>query len=182
MWKTNQKGHVRPTKSPCSVLHRHMHRAVWNLVKSDTSSDAIEREGCLSKLIEASTSFQRAPNVLAVDIIIKLTVSTTIQKKTSLRSHSYITTREHRTMLTISFPTLAASLLLRTATTAPTAQQPYQHVIALSIDGMHGSDVEKYLAVRPNSTMASLLATGYEYTNAYTSAVRPHLSAINSYD
>jgi len=39
-----------------------------------------------------------------------------------------------------------------------------------SVDGMHASDVEKYLAVRPTSNISILLATGYEYTNAYTSA------------
>lgn len=62
------------------------------------------------------------------------------------------------------------SLLIVTAAAAP-VQAPYKHVITLSIDGMHGSDVEKYLAVRPNSAIAKLLATGYEYQNAYTSAV-----------
>jgi hypothetical protein len=38
---------------------------------------------------------------------------------------------------------------------------------------MHSSDVEKYVALRPESTIAKLLGTGYEYTNAYTSAVSP---------
>jgi predicted AlkP superfamily pyrophosphatase or phosphodiesterase len=45
----------------------------------------------------------------------------------------------------------------------------YKYVAAFSIDGFHSSDVEKYVAVRPKSTIASLLATGYEYTDAYTS-------------
>ena len=47
---------------------------------------------------------------------------------------------------------------------------PYKHVAAFSVDGMHSSDVEKYLAVRPNSNISMLLKTGYEYTNAFTSA------------
>jgi len=45
----------------------------------------------------------------------------------------------------------------------------HKYVAAFSIDGFHGSDVTKYVAKRPNSTIAKLLATGYEYTNAYTS-------------
>ncbi|KAI9768288.1 MAG: hypothetical protein M1839_004152 [Geoglossum umbratile] len=43
----------------------------------------------------------------------------------------------------------------------------YKYVALFSIDGLHGSDVEKYVAMRPGSTIASLLKTGYEYTNAY---------------
>lgn len=73
-------------------------------------------------------------------------------------------------MLSAPLLGLTGSLLILGVTEA-SLQQPYKHVIALSIDGMHSSDVAKYLAVRPNSTIASLLATGYEYQNAYTSAV-----------
>ncbi|KAL8641976.1 MAG: hypothetical protein Q9228_001293 [Teloschistes exilis] len=46
----------------------------------------------------------------------------------------------------------------------------YNYVAVFSVDGMHGSDVEKYIALRPQSTIAQLLETGYEYTNAFTSA------------
>ncbi|KAH8650641.1 type I phosphodiesterase/nucleotide pyrophosphatase [Tricladium varicosporioides] len=46
----------------------------------------------------------------------------------------------------------------------------YKHVAAFSIDGLHGSDVEKYVALRPASTIATLLKTAYEYTDCLTSA------------
>ena len=46
---------------------------------------------------------------------------------------------------------------------------PYKYVAVFSIDGFHGSDVGKYVTKRPESNIAKLLATGYEYTNAYTS-------------
>lgn len=46
----------------------------------------------------------------------------------------------------------------------------YKHVAAFSVDGFHSSDVEKYVAARPNSTIAKLLHTGFEFTNAFTSA------------
>ncbi|KAK5016848.1 hypothetical protein LTR39_001867 [Cryomyces antarcticus] len=49
-------------------------------------------------------------------------------------------------------------------------QNPYKHVAVFSVDGMHSSDVEKYLAVRPNSNISQLLQHGYEYTDAYTAA------------
>jgi predicted AlkP superfamily pyrophosphatase or phosphodiesterase len=46
----------------------------------------------------------------------------------------------------------------------------YKHVAVFSIDGFHASDVAKYIALRPKSTIATLLETGYEYTEAFTSA------------
>jgi predicted AlkP superfamily pyrophosphatase or phosphodiesterase len=49
-------------------------------------------------------------------------------------------------------------------------KSPFKYVAAFSVDGLHSSDVGKYLAVRPNSNIAQLLEHGYEYTNSYTSA------------
>lgn len=46
----------------------------------------------------------------------------------------------------------------------------YKYVAVFSVDGFHSSDVTKYVALRPKSSIAGLLATGYEYTDAYTSA------------
>ena len=47
----------------------------------------------------------------------------------------------------------------------------YKYVLAFSVDGLHSSDVGKYVAARPKSTIANLLETGYEYSDAFTSAV-----------
>src|SRR5579871_2178100 len=46
----------------------------------------------------------------------------------------------------------------------------YKYVGIFSIDGFHSSDVGKYVALRPQSTIATLLDTAYEYTDAFTSA------------
>jgi hypothetical protein len=54
----------------------------------------------------------------------------------------------------------------------------YKYVFQVSVDGMHSSDVEKYLGIRPKSAMASLLATGYEYSDAYTSGVSATLCPV----
>lgn len=45
-----------------------------------------------------------------------------------------------------------------------------KHVAVISVDGMHSSDIAKYLAIRPDAFIGTMLQTGYEYTNAYTSA------------
>ena len=69
---------------------------------------------------------------------------------------------------------LAILICLSLATALPNARRwdhgPYKYVAVFSIDGMHSSDVEKYLAARPKSNISSLLQNGYEYTNAFTSA------------
>lgn len=41
----------------------------------------------------------------------------------------------------------------------------YKHVAMFSVDGLHPSDVEKYVALRPQSTIAKLLKTAYDYTS-----------------
>ena len=69
---------------------------------------------------------------------------------------------------------LVQSLLIIASTLSGAAlandnDKVYKYVVHFSIDGFHSSDVEKYVAVRPQSTIAGLLSTGYEYTDAYTS-------------
>ena len=54
---------------------------------------------------------------------------------------------------------------------APVPAAPYEYVLAFSVDGMHSIDVDNYVTARPKSNVAKLLSTGYEYTNAFTSAV-----------
>jgi hypothetical protein len=43
-----------------------------------------------------------------------------------------------------------------------------QHVLLLSIDGMHQVDFANWVAGHPSSTLASLAASGVEYTDAHT--------------
>jgi hypothetical protein len=62
-------------------------------------------------------------------------------------------------------------LAVALATTPIAHKSYYKHVALFSIDGLHSSDVTKYVTTRPQCTIAKLLATGYEYSNAYTSAL-----------
>ncbi|RDW59641.1 hypothetical protein BP6252_12728 [Coleophoma cylindrospora] len=52
---------------------------------------------------------------------------------------------------------------------ARSSQKVYKYVATFSVDGLHSSDVGKYTARRPNSTIAQLLETAYRYTDAFTS-------------
>lgn len=59
---------------------------------------------------------------------------------------------------------------LSLASAAPLKTGSYKHVAVFSVDGFHASDVDKYVALRPNSNISALLKSGYQYSGAYTSA------------
>src|SRR5689334_20608537 len=47
-------------------------------------------------------------------------------------------------------------------------QNRAEHVLLLSIDGFHDFDLTNYVASHPNSALASLVARGRIYTQAYS--------------
>ena len=58
------------------------------------------------------------------------------------------------------------ALALGTACTARAGD--IDHVLLISVDGLHALDVERYIATHPNSAMAKLADRGITYTNART--------------
>ncbi|HEY2793055.1 MAG TPA: alkaline phosphatase family protein, partial [Micromonosporaceae bacterium] len=66
---------------------------------------------------------------------------------------------------------LAAGAASASAAAGPDrgGHQPARHVLLISIDGMHQSDLDWYVANHPNSTLAQLTHSGSEYTDAATS-------------
>jgi hypothetical protein len=70
----------------------------------------------------------------------------------------------------------AIAVLGLTAAVVPTAsatsghphQVPAKHVLLLSVDGLHQSDLAWYVAQHPNSALARLVGNGTEYTHAKT--------------
>ena len=65
---------------------------------------------------------------------------------------------------------LAAATPLAVSSSSATASvhDQIQHVLLISVDGMHQSDLEWYVANHPNSELARLATGGAEYTNAQT--------------
>lgn len=45
------------------------------------------------------------------------------------------------------------------------------HVLLLSVDGMHQSDLAWYVGKHPNSALATLVGSGVEFTNAKAPAL-----------
>ncbi len=64
-----------------------------------------------------------------------------------------------------ALPLLSASAQPARPTSAHTAK----HVLLISVDGMHQSDLDWYVAHHPSSTLAKLTHQGVEFTNAATS-------------
>ena len=56
------------------------------------------------------------------------------------------------------------------AATGPAAHRPQQHVLLLSVDGLHQSDLAWYAAAHPTSALASVLRGGVDYAQASTPA------------
>ncbi|RCS31656.1 alkaline phosphatase family protein [Rhodanobacter denitrificans] len=60
---------------------------------------------------------------------------------------------------------LAAMLALPVHATMPASR--IRHVLLVSVDGMHASDLDHYIRQHPRSTLAALAAAGVEYRNAH---------------
>jgi hypothetical protein len=52
----------------------------------------------------------------------------------------------------------------------PLTNQPVQHVLLISVDGLHALDLANFVSSHHDSTLASLSRSGVTYTNASTSA------------
>jgi hypothetical protein len=67
-------------------------------------------------------------------------------------------------MLASSFLSSAAAL----ADGRPAVQPRYEHVLLISVDGMHAIDLKNWIASHPNGNFAILAAHGVQYPGAYT--------------
>jgi hypothetical protein len=69
----------------------------------------------------------------------------------------------------VSIGLLGAGAALATATASAAGHTPHaKHVLLLSVDGMHQSDLARYVSQHPRSALATLVAQGTEYTRAQT--------------
>lgn len=70
----------------------------------------------------------------------------------------------------LSRTTLASSIVLALATTAAHAEheQKSKHVILISVDGLHQTDLASYVLTHPQSTLARFVYEGASYTHART--------------
>ena len=73
--------------------------------------------------------------------------------------------------MTIRNALLATAAMLAAGSSGTAHAAPmYSHVLLISVDGMHGIDLQNYVSSHPASTFAALSANGITYQNAYTTA------------
>src|SRR6478609_9571536 len=69
----------------------------------------------------------------------------------------------------VSIGLLGAGAVLSTATASAAGHTTHaKHVLLLSVDGLHQSDLARYVSQHPHSALAALVAQGTEYTRAQT--------------
>ncbi|DBA95276.1 TPA: hypothetical protein ACH3X3_013170 [Trebouxia sp. C0006] len=64
-------------------------------------------------------------------------------------------------------PTISMAASSASAVGIPSATPKLNNTILISVDGLHSSDLTAYIALAPNSTMATLAKQGVLYPNAY---------------
>jgi hypothetical protein len=75
-----------------------------------------------------------------------------------------------RQILRLCIPVLVILAALSAPSTGHEALQPVQHVLLISVDGLHALDVARFVEKFPHSALAELSAHGVTYTNARTPA------------
>jgi hypothetical protein len=73
-----------------------------------------------------------------------------------------------RRLLTIAFAAVAATTIVGVSVSNARPSPRIEHVLLLSVDGLHQSDLEWYVASHPSSELAKLVHGGAEFTNART--------------
>ena len=68
------------------------------------------------------------------------------------------------------FSALAATIVLFAGAAQAASESNIQHVLLISVDGLHALDVANYVQGHPNSALAQLSRTGITYSNARTPA------------
>src|SRR5215468_8916894 len=64
--------------------------------------------------------------------------------------------------------TIATPLASSSASAVAAGHAQIKHVVLISVDGMHQSDLDWYVAHHPNSELARLASGGAEFTNNHT--------------
>jgi Type I phosphodiesterase / nucleotide pyrophosphatase len=65
---------------------------------------------------------------------------------------------------------VVAAVPMQPAAAEPAVSSDYEHVLLISVDGMHAVDLSNWIKTHPNGTLAKLAGTGVVYPNALTTA------------
>ncbi|HEY2565475.1 MAG TPA: hypothetical protein VGI44_17330, partial [Acidimicrobiales bacterium] len=65
----------------------------------------------------------------------------------------------------LALASIATPLAVSSSSAAANGNDQIKHALLISVDGMHQSDLDWYVAHHPNSELARLATGGAEYTN-----------------
>jgi hypothetical protein len=74
-----------------------------------------------------------------------------------------------RRFLFFGFVAVMVGVVAVSVSAASSARPRAEHVLLISVDGLHQSDLDWYVANHPNSELAALVRGGTEFSNAHTS-------------
>src|ERR1700722_13494593 len=82
---------------------------------------------------------------------------------------AYMHVRARAVSAAIAVVALGGSFATSVSSASAAHQSQIAHVLLISVDGMHQSDLDWYIANNPSSTLAQLVTGGAEFTNNHTS-------------
>jgi hypothetical protein len=84
------------------------------------------------------------------------------------RRHLSLTARLSAGLLALAAAPVVSTATAASATSGTSGHAPAKHVLLLSVDGLHQSDLAYYVAKNPTSALAELVSGGTEYSHAQT--------------
>ena len=86
-----------------------------------------------------------------------------------------------RLLIGASLCALAATGAVPAGDAAPKKGPEYQHILVISVDGLHAVDLTNYIASHPTSTLAALAGHGIVYPNALTTGPSDSFPGLTSF-
>ena len=71
-------------------------------------------------------------------------------------------------LISLAVSMALSAVAMTTVNAAPAVSSPVKHVLLISVDGLHQTDLDWFVKNNPNSTLAAMINYGVYYKNALT--------------
>ncbi len=73
-----------------------------------------------------------------------------------------------KTLISLAVSMALSAVVMTSVNAAPAVSSPVKHVLLISVDGLHQTDLDWFVQNNPNSTLAAMINNGVYYKNALT--------------
>ncbi len=73
-----------------------------------------------------------------------------------------------KTLISLAVSMALSAVVMTSVNAAPAISSPVKHVLLISVDGLHQTDLDWFVQNNPNSTLAAMINNGVYYKNALT--------------